>query len=560
MAKIYEIKINNFRGINNLSAKFNKDFVCLLGRGDSGKTTILDAISYVLSPSWNLSFYDSDFYKGNTSNPIVIEVSLLGVPDKFINEEKFGLYIRGLDIAGQIHDELQQDHSKVLTIKLEVTKSLEPQWHVVNNRQEPIRISGQDRARLNVFMVSDYIDRHFSWSKGSPLYSILKETQPTGDDNSEVIIEAIREAKEKIDQDSFKRFQEVTERIKKSSLDFGVDLSKVKTTVDFRDVSIKDGRVCLHDEDVPLRLKGKGSKRLISMAIQSVLVQCGGIILIDEIEQGLEPDRVKHLVRSLKKDNAGQIFLTTHSSDVITEIEINDLVIINNNQGVVTISTPDQKFQDIIRACPEAGYAKKVIVCEGKTEIGICRALDVYRKGKNMECMSVKDCVYTCGGGHDFSERAIKLKELGFKTSVFCDSDDDSSLKPTKNDLRTADIKIFDCDVGFSIEQQIFKDLPWDAVKKLLDYVMKNRNISEEQLKESIKSKYGTEFPDDFKNTDNPQMRDAIGKASLIKEKEWFKRIDRGEFLGEIIFSYFESLDGKKLKTQLDNLLSWIDE
>jgi len=559
MARIYELRINNFRGIKSFSAKLNKNFVCLLGRGDSGKTTILDAISYVLSPSWNLSFFDSDFYKGNTDNSIIIEATLLDVPEKFINEEKFGLYIRGLDTDGQIHDELQQDHSKVLTIRLEVNKNLEPQWHVVNNRQEPIRISGQDRARLNVFMVSDYIDRHFSWSKGSPLYSILKETQSPGDDNSEVIIEAIREAKEKIDQDSFERFKAVTERIKKSSLNLGVDLSKVKTTVDFRDVSIKDGRVCLHDEVVPLRLKGKGSKRLISMAIQSVLVQCGGIILIDEIEQGLEPDRVKHLVRSLKKDNAGQIFLTTHSSDVITELEAEDLVIVNNNQGNVAISAPDQKFQDIIRACPEAGYAKKVIVCEGKTEIGICRALDTYRKNKSMECMSAKACVYTYGGGHSFPERAIKLKELGLLTCVFCDSDD-NSLRPTKEDLRTAEIEIFDCEDNCAIEQQIFKDLPWDGVNKLLDYVKLKKNISEEQLKASIKSKYGNGFPNDFRNTDTPQMRDALGKASLIKDKEWFKRIDHGEFLGEIIFRYFDELNNKRLKTQLDNLLSWIDD
>lgn len=560
MAKIHELKIENFRGISYFSTKFGKDFVCLLGRGDSGKTTILDAISYVLSPSWNLTFFDSDFYNGNINDSIVIEATLSDVPVKFINEEKFGLYIRGLDANEEIHDELQQDHSKVLTIRLEVNKNLEPQWHVVNNRQEPIGITGQDRARLNVFMVSDYIDRHFSWSKGSPLNSILKETQAPGDDDKEVIIDAIREAKEKIDQGSFERFKETTERIKKSSLNLGIDLSKVKTTVDFRDVSIKDGRVCLHDENVPLRLKGKGSKRLISMAIQSVLVQCGGIVLIDEIEQGLEPDRVKHLVRSLKKDNAGQIFLTTHSSDVITELEADDLVIVNNNQGQVTASNPDQRFQDIIRACPEAGYAKKVIVCEGKTEIGICRVLDLYRKNKEMECMSVKSCVYTYGEGHMFSERASKLKELGLVTCVFCDSDNDSSLKPTKDDLRAADIKIFDCDNNCSIEQQIFKDLPWNGIKELLDYVVKNKNISENQLKESIQSKYGNDFPDQFRDADTSQMRDAISKASLVKDKEWFKRIDHGEFLGEVIFKYFEEIGNKKLKTQLENLLGWIDE
>jgi len=558
MARIYELKINNFRGIKTFSEKFSKNLICLLGRGDSGKTTILDAVSFVLSPNWNNSFYDSDFYNGNADNSIEIEASLLDLPEKLIKEERYGLYIRGRDSNGDIQDKLQDDHEKVLTIKLEVKKDLEPQWYVVNNRQEPLRISATDRAKLDVFMISDYVDRHFSWSRGNPLYSILKENQPSSDEKSDVIIEALREAKGKIDQDSFSQFNDVTELVKKVSSDFGIDLSGAKTTVDFRDVSIKDGRVCLHDGDVPLRLKGKGSKRLISIAIQTILAQYGGIILIDEVEQGLEPDRVKHLVRILSKDNKGQIFITTHSSEVVTELEAEDLVIVNNNEGNVTISTPNKNFQDIIRACPEAGYAKKVIVCEGNTEIGVCRALDTYRKMNNKEYMSFKDCVYTFGGGHSFTTRAMKLKELGLTVCVFCDSDD-SNLNPTKDGLKNSDVKIFDCDKNNAIEQQVFQDLPWDGVKELIDYVIKNKSIEERQLKESIKSKYKGTFPDEFKNTDTPEMRQAIGKASLVKDKEWFKRIDHGEFLGSIIFKYFDNMKDKKLKEQLEHLSNWID-
>lgn len=557
MARIYELKINNFRGIKTFSQKFNKNFICLLGRGDSGKTTILDAISFVLSPSWNNSFYDSDFYNGNVNNSIEIEASLLDLPHNLIKEEKYGLYIRGLNNNG-IQDDLQDDHVKVLTIKLEVGKDLEPQWHVVNNRQEPLHISATERAKLDVFMVSDYIDRHFSWSRGNPLYSILKENQPSSDEKSDVIIEAFREAKGKIDQDSFSQFNEVTERVKRVSSAFGIDLSGAKTTVDFRDVSIKDGRVCLHDGDVPLRLKGKGSKRLISIAIQTILAQYGGIMLIDEVEQGLEPDRIKQLVRTLKRDNNGQIIITTHSVEVITELEADDLVIVNNNEGNVTISAPDKNFQDIIRACPEAVYAKKVIVCEGKTEIGICRALDTYRKMNGKEYMSFNDCVYTFGGGHSFTKRAMRLKELDLRVCVFCDSDD-SGVNPTKEELIKLDVKIFDCENSNAIENQVFQDLPWDGVRKLIDYVIKNKNIEEKQFKESIKSKYKGTFPDDFKNTDSLEMRQAMGEASRIKDKEWFKRIDHGEFLGSIIFKCFDNMKGKKLKEQLEHLSNWID-
>lgn len=559
MARIYELKINNFRGIKTFSQKFDKNFICLLGRGDSGKTTILNAISCVLSPNWNNSFYDSDFYNGNADNSIEIEASLLNLPQKLIKEEKYGLYIRGLDGNGNIQDELHEDQEKVLTMKLSVKKDLEPQWYVVNNRQEPLRISATDRAKLDVFMVSDYLDRHFSWSRGNPLYSILKENQTSTDEQSDVIIDALREAKGKIDQDSFSQFNGVTERVKKVSSDFGIDLAGAKTTVDFRDISIKDGRVCLHDGDVPVRLKGKGSKRLISIAIQTILAQYGGIILIDEVEQGLEPDRVKHLVRTLNKDNKGQIFITTHSSEVVTELEAEDLVIVDNNEGNVTISAPDKNFQDIIRACPEAVYAKKVIVCEGKTEIGICRALDTYRKMNGKEYMSFNDCVYTVGGGDSFSQRAIKLKELGLSVCVFCDSDKDSTLKPTKEDMQKSDVKIFDCDNNNAIENQVFQDLPWDGVKTLIDYVIKDKGKEAWQLKDSIKSKYEGAFPDDFKNADTPKMRRALGNATLIKDKEWFKRIDHGEFLGSIIFKYFDNMNGSKLKEQIEHLSNWID-
>lgn len=70
--------------------------------------------------------------------------------------------------------------------------------------------------------------------------------------------------------------------------------------MDQKDFTLKENNVCLHENAIPLRLKGKGTKRLLSIAIQMVNTSPNGIILIDEIEQGLEPDRVKHLVKTLK--------------------------------------------------------------------------------------------------------------------------------------------------------------------------------------------------------------------------------------------------------------------
>ena len=87
---------------------------------------------------------------------------------------------------------------------------------------------------------------------------------------------------------------------------------------------------------------------------------------------------------------------------------------------------------------------------------------------------------------------------------------------------------------------------------------MKEKNIHEDQLIQSIKSKYEGNFPDDFKNSDTPEMRQAIGEVA--KNNRWFKRIDHGEFLGVTIFECFEELNSEKIKLQLEKLSKWIDE
>lgn len=47
MPKLFHLHIENFRGIKKFDHSFNGGMTCIIGRGDSGKTTILDAISYV---------------------------------------------------------------------------------------------------------------------------------------------------------------------------------------------------------------------------------------------------------------------------------------------------------------------------------------------------------------------------------------------------------------------------------------------------------------------------------------------------------------------------------
>lgn len=576
MSKIVKLGIKNFRGIENLSLDFipNEHLVCLIGRGDGGKTTILEAISAALSPSWNLTFHDTDFYNCNPNNSIEISASLIDFPEKLLSEEKYGLHVRGFDVESKeliddpVLEELPEHLKPALTIKLLVDKTLEPQWVVTNSRfQKDKKISSADRAMLNCYMVSDYVDRHFSWNKGNPLYSLMKsfDADGTSGDNN-VIIDSLRDAKSKIDEHKFEELQTVTDIIKNHAASLGLNLAETRTTLDFKELTIRDGRISLHESSVPFRLKGKGSKRLASFAIQSALVSNGGIMLVDEIEQGLEPDRIKHLIRALKETNSGQIFLTTHSREAVTEMDSKNLLLILKESGGSKIESrqlmgDNEGLQKVVRACPEAFFAKKVIVCEGATEIGICRALDKWRNAQSKGQMSFKDCAYVDGTGNTLIERVQNIRGAGLKTALFCDSDD-TNVNSKKTDLINAGTSIFDCENTNNIEAQVFANLPWAGIKDLISYALiKHYNSDPSAIKSSIQSKYtnGT-VPDNWQENESVELRQALAAAATVKDKEWFKRIDHGEEFGNIIFKHLDQMEPTAhLRTVLTNLSNWID-
>lgn len=562
MAKICSLSIKNYRGIKSFSQYFfDTDFICLIGRGDSGKTTLLNAISIVLSPSWNLTFYDNDFFNGDTSNPIEIEASLLDLPERLLNEEKFGLYIRGFDKSkSEIVDDLNDKCEKVLTIKLVVEKDLEPNWFVVNDREEPRKISHTERSKLNVFMVSDYIDRHFSWGKGNPLYSLYKQDDLDIDEGKNAIVEALREFKQKVDDIPFDQFSEVIKKINTKSQELGIDTSSVSTSLDYRDISPKEGRICLHEEKIPVRLKGKGTKRLISIAIQMAIAEYSGIMLIDEIEQGLEPDRAQHLVNTLKKNNKGQVFLATHSRDILVELTTKELFLIKQgNSGLIDF---DENLQPCLRANPESFFAKKLIVCEGSTEIGICRAMNKYRIKNNKKSFVELGLHFAIGKGDQAIAYCLSFRESKFSVCLFCDSDNDK-FNLRKKELASKNIKIFDWKEGEALENAVFNYLPIEGVKNAIDLAVEKKasekqiekDEAENRLTQSVREIF-TEFS--LKNVkESPELRKALG--DMAKDKSWYKSITYGEKLGDIVFEYFDQINDAKLKKPLEDLSNWID-
>ena len=88
--QINHISIENFRGIKSLNWHVNGWMICLIGPGDSTKTTILDAIELALAPRWNVPFSDADFYRADITVPINIQVTLGQLADDLLSEDRCG--------------------------------------------------------------------------------------------------------------------------------------------------------------------------------------------------------------------------------------------------------------------------------------------------------------------------------------------------------------------------------------------------------------------------------------------------------------------------------------
>jgi putative ATP-dependent endonuclease of the OLD family len=92
----------NFRGISEADwSPPPKRFLCLVGAGDSTKSTLLDAIAMVLTSRPNMTFSDAGFHRCDVSRPIVIQVLIGDLSAPLLDAETgFGMWSTGLPQDG----------------------------------------------------------------------------------------------------------------------------------------------------------------------------------------------------------------------------------------------------------------------------------------------------------------------------------------------------------------------------------------------------------------------------------------------------------------------------
>ncbi|KQQ52898.1 ATP-dependent endonuclease [Plantibacter sp. Leaf314] len=567
------LRIQNFRGIRQANLDLSAPFIALVGPGDSTKTTILDALGFVLTPRYNLVFTDADFYNAVTTEPMVIEAVIVDLPDTLVDERAHGKNRSGIRSDNTLtHDPLDEDSvEECLIVRLTVAADLEPVWEVVRPGEEVgERMTASERGQLGHFRIGENSGQNLRWGRGSALTTLTQSKSGA----AHALVEAQRQARDAVRALTGTALHDAATLAQNQSLLLGAaKFSDLRPGLDPA-FGAGSSSLMLHEGDIPLSQYGLGSRRLLSLTIQENALSTRSMVSIDEVESGLDPHRLSNLLRHLceqTESGTTQVIFTTHSPLVVESLSWRQLFVVRSVEGVTTVSAvpedlaPDhvETVQGLVRSAPSSLLARKVVVGEGATEVGFLRAIIKSRdkvraaKGKSIS-VSTGTSIANGGGDSQAPDRARAFADLGYRTMLMLDADVDTNADRVTA-AADAGVEVVQWDRPHALEDAIFTAISDAGIAAILDVVIEDRGI--ESVAGALGSRLATDLPqDDVKGwsafASDDEYRSAL--AATAKAKKWFKREDHGMELGEIVWQHRKSLPEEGLRAGLENFLKFV--
>ncbi len=551
--RLVRLRIERFRGVRSLDWKVPGRLVCLVGPGDSGKSTILEAVALAAWPRATVGFTDNDFFDGNALDGLSIEATFADLPAEqgLLAESRYGLLLGGIDADDGLHDE-PGDHEPTITLRLDVDSALEPTWSVVTSANREGRVIGaHDRARLGVALIGADPDRQFTWARGSAL------ARAAGEDVAGILLEAHRQARDAV------------ARVDLSGLDQAVKVARTAGTrmavgavADNLAVALDLSRatgaaLALVAGGIPVAASGMGTRRLLALGLELAGSLTGGVVCLDEIESGLEPHRLRHLIAALTTipDSTatqalqGQVLFTSHSPTVVEELGARHLNTVRSNGGAITITPVPDDLTPVVRANSAALLSRRIVVAEGKTEIGLVRGHDAtWAAAHGGQSLAFAGVAVVDGGGSEAAQRAAALSTLGYPTLLLADSD--RPLNPPASDMRARGVHVVQWPDSMCTEQRLAIDLSWAAILILFSRLPGIGLEPQECVAKILATDPGQQRlkalgkrPGEVGGTlealasagfNEQLIRECFWRAATPKQgRGWFKLIDSGQVLGE---------------------------
>lgn len=376
IAIIRKLTIERFRGIERLNWNPTPGMNIILGGGDVGKTTVLDAIALLLNPSNTAVVAESDYWRRDNAREFLIEavMALHELPEistqpKFCwpwawDGEKAVLPALPEDGA----DDMPAPDDPVYRVRVRGTTELELVWEVVQPGDQTDHFSVAMRRKIGLVRLSadDRNDRDLRLVYGSALDRLLADSalrariggQLSNLDLQDALSDKGRETIGRLDK-------RLIAAALPGALTLGLTASQGLSIGALIGLLAEKNGVSL-----PLASWGAGTRRMAALEIACATEKEVSITIIDEIERGLEPYRLRKLINILRREG-GQIFVTTHSPVAIACAAAAQLWYLDSAGTIGAL--PYKKIVMQQRRDPETFLAKVAVIAEGPTEVGFLR-------------------------------------------------------------------------------------------------------------------------------------------------------------------------------------------
>lgn len=337
---IKSVQFENFRNLNG-TYNFNDKLNVIIGKNNSGKTNILEGIRVAFSTITG-DYYKitrSDFKNSDDSKPIIItiELELSAIPSL---------------------DYFDDDRTEKCGFKIFIRKTKNDRYikemYLMNGQHLDIDTLRNDEKIPNLYMIPLVrIEDIYSAGLTTGISKFIE--------SEEKYLEIKNESKEKVKRELKDKIDEFKALCKKFNEELDVELSDPKIT---------DEKIFITNNPYPHGTNiGSGYKSIANIMLNT-LDKKFNIILIDEIENHLHPALIRTLIRELRTVSNTIIISTTHSSVVINEMKINELIDISgkniNNIGDKEILNKLDKF--LTPGRNELMLGDNIVLVEGYTE------------------------------------------------------------------------------------------------------------------------------------------------------------------------------------------------
>lgn len=304
------IEIKNFRGIDTLKIDGFSRVNAFLGQNNSGKSSVLEAISLLTG-------------MGNPDSPL--NMNRLRTRNLFSPFKDLYYLFYNMDVKMPLEISSEQFDGEIRDLRLKLTYVFNEQAARQENGLNGVPPVSETKTFLNTLcmdfdIVSPSGKRSYQSSMTANQEGIISDRKPAADyleKNTSVYLTADLWSINLASQLSelFKRKQKSVVLQRLSLFDHrivDVDILQDDIYIEFENVP----------EKLPLRMTGDGLRRYLNIVAASAN-PTNNIILIDEIDNGLHYSAYKKLweaIFSLATTTNKQVFVTTHSKETLSRL------------------------------------------------------------------------------------------------------------------------------------------------------------------------------------------------------------------------------------------------